>query len=182
MGSDGSLAIRGVASDAAQRQRALTMLRSQLPGITVDGMYIVLAQQVSDELYALLENAGLTKVRLLWQTDRLQASTDGLTPDQQARLREMIERFNPRFMNIVALPTVTPAEVAVARAAALAPPPVASTVPFRIQSVIGGPQPFLVLGDGTKLVPGGTYKRYRLASIEAGRIVFDQPHAVVMPR
>jgi len=181
MGADGSLAVTGVASDAAQRDRALTMLRSQLPDITVDGMRIVLAQQVSDALYAQLENAGMTQVKLMWQTDRLEASTDGLTPVQQARLREMIERFNPRFMNIVALPPMPPQAVAAAAAAA-APPPVATTVPFRIQSVIGGPQPFLVLGDGSKLVPGGTYKRYRLASIEAGRIVFDQPHAVVMPR
>jgi type III secretion protein D len=182
MDAEGNLAVRGVASDAAQRQRAINMLSSQLPGIKVDGMRIVLAQQVSDELYAMLENAGLTQVKLMWQTDRLEASTAGLTPAQQARLREMIDRFNPRFMNIVALPTVTPEEVAVAKAAAVAPPPVASTVPFRIQSVIGGPQPFLVLGDGTKLVPGGTYRRYRLASIEAGRIVFDQPHATVVPR
>jgi type III secretion protein D len=181
MGADGSLAVSGVASDAAQRERALTMLRSQWPDITIEGMRIVLAQQVSDALYAQLENAGMSQVKLMWQTDRLEASTDGLTPVQQARLREMIERFNPRFMNIVALPPMPPQTVA-AVAAAAAPPPVASTVPFRIQSVIGGPQPFLVLGDGSKLVPGGTYKRYRLASIEAGRIVFDQPHAVVMAR
>ena len=181
MGADGSLAVSGVASDAAQRERALNMLRSQLPDITVDGMRIVLAQQVSDALYAQLENAGMTQVKLMWQTDRLEASTDGLTPVQQARLREMIERFNPRFMNIVAVPPMPPQAVAAAAAAAAAPP-VATTVPFRIQSVIGGPQPFLVLGDGSKLVPGGTYRRYRLASIEAGRIVFDQPHAVVMPR
>ncbi len=180
MGADGSLAVSGVASDAAQRERALAMLRSQLPDITVDGMRIVLAQQVSDALYAQLENAGLIQVKLMWQTDRLEASTDGLTPVQQARLREMIERFNPRFMNIVALPPMPPQTVAAVAAAAS--PPVATTVPFRIQSVIGGPQPFLVLGDGSKLVPGGTYKRYRLASIEAGRIVFDQPHAVVMAR
>lgn len=179
-GPDGSLAIRGIASDAAQRQRALTMLRSQLPGITVDGQHIVLAQQVSDELYAMLETAGLAQVRLMWQTDRLEASTEGLTPLQQARMREMIERFNPRFLNIVALPPAPPEAVAVAKAAAAAP--VATTVPFRIQSVVGGPQPFLVLGDGSKLVPGGTYKRYRLASIDASRIVFDQPHAAVVSR
>lgn len=180
MSADGSLAVRGVASDAAQRQRALNMLSSQLPGIQVDGMRVVLAQQVSDELYGMLENAGLNQVKLMWQTDRLEATTTGLTPAQQARLREMIDRFNPRFMNIVSMPPVTPEAVAVAKAAAA--PPVATTVPFRIQSVIGGAQPFLVLGDGTKLVPGGTYKRYRLASIDADRIVFDQPHTAVVPR
>jgi type III secretion protein D len=180
MDANGSLAVRGVASDAAQRQRALNMLSSQLPGIQVDGMRVVLAQQVSDELYGMLENAGLTQVKLMWQTDRLEASTAGLTPAQQARLREMIDRFNPRFMNIVSMPPVAPEAIAVAKAAAVAP--VATTVPFRIQSVIGGPQPFLVLGDGTKLVPGGTYRRYRLASIESNRIVFDQPHAAVVPR
>jgi len=180
MGADGSLAVRGVASDAAQRQRALNMLSSQLPGVQVDGMRVVLAQQVSDELYGMLENAGLTQVKLMWQTDRLEASTTGLTPAQQLRLREMIDRFNPRFMNIVALPALPPEQIAQVKAAAA--PPVATTVPFRIQSVIGGPQPFLVLGDGTKLVPGGTYRRYRLASIESNRIVFDQPHAAVVPR
>lgn len=180
MSADGSLAVRGVASDAAQRQRALNMLSSQLPGVQVDGMRVVLAQQVSDELYGMLENAGLTQVKLMWQTDRLEASTTGLTPAQQLRLREMIDRFNPRFMNIVALPALPPEQIAQVKAAAA--PPVATTVPFRIQSVIGGPQPFLVLGDGTKLVPGGTYRRYRLASIESNRIVFDQPHAAVVPR
>ncbi len=173
----GNLHLRGIAADGAHRTRALDVLRDQLPGVGIDSSGVVLAHQVSDALYEALAQNDLQQVRLLWQTDRLEPTTDGLDPAAMQRLRKLVAGFNERYLDIIALPAqAEPAPVA------QAPVQVATTVPFRIRSVVGGPQPFLVLGDGTKLVPGGRVGRYRLSAIENNRIVFDQPHATVVAR
>lgn len=46
-------------------------------------------------------------------------------------------------------------------------------LPFVISSVVGGAMPYLVLGDGTRLMPGGEAHGYRLAAINAESLVFD---------
>ena len=86
----------------------------------------------------------------------------------------MIEEFNPTHLRVATLLPATPA--AAPRRA------VATTVPFAIRSVMGGAQPFVVLGDGTKLVPGGTYRQYRLVSIDNGKVTFDGPTYAVVSR
>ena len=42
--------------------------------------------------------------------------------------------------------------------------------------------PYVVLGDGAKLQPGGRRDGWRLVAVESDRLVFDGPRALVVLR
>lgn len=166
---DGRLNVVGIASSARERASALDALRAQLPGMTVLGNAIALTQQLSDTLSSQLVDAGLSGVTLAWKPDHLEIAAGALDDDQQARLQDVLNEFNQSHLGV-------------ARLAAASASPAADSVPFVIRSVVGGPQPFIVLEDGSKLLVGGVYRKYRLVSVENTRIIFEGPRAAIVTR
>jgi len=159
-GEDGQLVLKGIAGSQAEGNAALDALRSQAPGMTVAHVDIRLASDVSDAFATLLREAQMPEMSLDWQGDRLAAVPGRLGIQQRKKLLSLAEAFNAEHLGVVDV--VLPAVVEVA-----------DSVPFGIRSVVGGEQAYLVLSDGTKLLPGGLYRDYRLVSIETDRIVFD---------
>ncbi|WP_368930660.1 type III secretion system inner membrane ring subunit SctD [Achromobacter xylosoxidans] len=166
---DGRLIVAGIASSARERASALDALRAQLPGMTVLGNDIALTQQVSDTLSSRLVDAGLSGVTLTWKPDHLEIAAGALDDDQQARLQETLDDFNKSHLGVARL------NAASATAAA-------DSVPFVIRSVVGGAQPFVVLEDGSKLLVGGVYRKYRLVAVENTRIIFEGPRTAIVTR
>ena len=166
---DGRLNIAGIASSARERASALDALRAQLPGMTVLGNDIALTQQLSDTLSSQLVDAGLSGVMLAWKPDHLEIAPGALDDDQQTRLQELVDDFNKSYLGV--------AKLAAASAA-----PAADSVPFVIRSVVGGSQPFVVLEDGSKLLVGGVYRKYRLVAVENTRIIFEGPRTAIVTR
>lgn len=166
---DGRLIVAGIASSARERASALDALRAQLPGMTVLGNDIALAQQVSDTLSSRLVDAGLSGVTLTWKPDHLEIAAGALDDDQQARLQETLDDFNKSHLGV-------------ARLAAASATAAADSVPFVIRSVVGGAQPFVVLEDGSKLLVGGVYRKYRLVAVENTRIIFEGPRTAIVTR
>ena len=166
---DGQLELRGIASTPAERTAALDALQSQVPGMTVAVVDVRLASDVSDAFAALLRQAQIHEVSLDWQRDRLAAVSGKLGMQQRQEFLNLAEAFNADHLDVVhvILPAV---------------PDVADSVPFGIRSVVGGEQAYLVLSDGTKLLPGGVYRNYRLRAIEADRILFDGEQRASVPR
>lgn len=166
---DGRLIVAGIASSARERASALNALRAQLPGMTVLGNDIALTQQVSDTLSSRLVDAGLSGVTLTWKPDHLEIAAGALDDDQQARLLETLDDFNKSHLGV-------------ARLAAASATAAADSVPFVIRSVVGGAQPFVVLEDGSKLLVGGVYRKYRLVAVENTRIIFEGPRTAIVTR
>lgn len=166
---NGRMAVVGIASDARERARALDAIREQLPGLTVLGNGIELAQDVSDTLAKQLSSLGISGARLTWQPGHLEVQPPEMTVAQEAAFDKAMEAFNNKYWNVAHAGSVPEATVA-------------DSVPFKIRSVIGGPQPFIVLADGTKLLVGGTYKRYQLMAVEDTRLIFDGPRRAIVTR
>ncbi len=166
---DGRLNVAGIASSARERASALDALRAQLPGMTVLGNDIALTQQLSDTLSSQLVDAGLSGVTLAWKPDHLEIAPGALDDDQQTRLQELVDDFNKSHLGV-------------AKLAAASTAPAADSVPFVIRSVVGGPQPFVVLEDGSKLLVGGVYRKYRLVAVENTRIIFEGPRTAIVTR
>ncbi|WYX61161.1 EscD/YscD/HrpQ family type III secretion system periplasmic domain-containing protein [Achromobacter xylosoxidans] len=133
------------------------------------GNDIALAQQVSDTLSSRLVDAGLSGVTLTWKPDHLEIAAGALDDDQQARLQETLDDFNKSHLGV-------------ARLAAASATAAADSVPFVIRSVVGGAQPFVVLEDGSKLLVGGVYRKYRLVAVENTRIIFEGPRTAIVTR
>ncbi|QKQ49750.1 MULTISPECIES: type III secretion system inner membrane ring subunit SctD [Achromobacter] len=166
---DGRLNIAGIASSARERASALDALRAQLPGMTVLGNDIKLTQQLSDTFSSQLVDEGLSGVTLAWKADYLDIAPGALDDDQMQRLQALVAEFNKNHLDVARL----------AAASAAAP---ADSVPFTIRSVVGGAQPFIVLEDGSKLLVGGVYRKYRLVAVENTRIIFEGPRNAIVTR
>lgn len=166
---DGRMIIEGVAADEQERAAALEAVRAQLPGLVLMGNDIQLAPAVADALTQELARASLSGVALAWKSDRLEVTPGRLSDEQMDALEDMLARFNAHHFDIAAL--ATPGDR-----------PYADSVPFGIRSVVSGDAPFIVLDNGSKLLVGGTYKRYRLVAIEPTRLVFDGPHPAIVLR
>lgn len=165
----GRLNIVGVASSARERAAALDAVRAQLSGLTVIGNSIELAQQVSDKLAEKLKAQGLSGVTLTWQPGHLEVQPPSLDDAQETKLESVIDDFNKQYWGLAQVGNIPPTAVA-------------DSVPFVIRSVIGGPQPFIVLSDGTKLLIGGTYKKYTLTAVDSTQITFDGPRRAIVTR
>lgn len=168
---NGRLTVQGIAPDAKERGAAITALNTQLPGITILGNDIMLAPDVLDDLAGRITAAGIAGVGLTWKDNVLQASTSALTDDQVDALRTVVEQFNATHFGVAALGKPSVADM-----------PFADSVPFGIRLVVSGPQPFIVLDNGDKLLVGGTYMRYRLIAVEPTRLVFDGPRPAIVLR
>ena len=165
---DGRLNVAGVAANAIERATVMDALRAQLPGLTIIGNDIQLAPQVSDALAQQLSEAGLAGVTLDWKSDHLQVLAPELK-DEEERLVAVVENFNKAYWDVARLARTDPGKPA-------------DSVPFTIRSVIGGPQPFVVLEDGSKLLVGGAYRKYRLVAVEDTRIIFEGPRRAIITR
>ncbi|SAI70009.1 type III secretion protein [Bordetella ansorpii] len=168
---DGRMTILGIAASARERASALDAVRAQLPGMTVLGNDIALAPDVADALSARLAEAGLSGIALTWKTDRLEAGAGGLDDDQLSRLQAVVKSFNATHLDVVALAQPAAADRQFA-----------DSVPFGIRSVVGGPQPYVVLEDGSKLLVGGMHKQYRLTAVEPKRLIFEGPRPAIVLR
>ncbi|MBN3268873.1 EscD/YscD/HrpQ family type III secretion system inner membrane ring protein [Bordetella bronchiseptica] len=166
---NGHLAISGIASDAHERAAALHAVRMRLPGMTILDRDVRLAGEVSAQLAAQLADERLDGVKLSWHANRLDADPGELDAGRMARLRELVAAFNQRNYDVVRLPATA------ARATR-------NHAPFEIRSVVSGPQPYLMLADGSRLLVGGLRNQYRLTAIESGRLVFDGPEPVIVTR
>lgn len=165
---NGRLAVAGIAESSADRDAALAAVRAQLPGMTVIGNGIILADAVVESLSRELKRANLGGIALSWRSDRLNASAGSLDDEQRAKLAAILANFNARNFNIAMLDDEGKQY--------------ANTVPFGIRAVVSGPAPYIVLDTGDKLGVGGIYKRYRLTAIEDERLLFDGPRSAIVLR
>ena len=169
---NGRLRVTGVAPDNATRSAALRALTEQVPGMTILGGDIALQNEVEDTLRRALDAAGLSVASILWQSEGLVVDPSRLDALQQTRLQALVKDLNARYADVIIAtqaPTTTQAQPG-------------DSVPFRIRSVVGGLQPYVVLGDGSKLMAGGNYQGYLLVEISDKRLVFEGPHRVIIPR
>ena len=165
---DGRMSVTGIARDADSRSTAVEAVRRQLPGMAVMSNDIFMAPDVARTLSDELLSAGLTPVTLNWAGRQLQVRSDALDAEQIMTVQGVLERFNQTHFGVATLQSSVPAR--------------ANSVPFKIRSVVSGETPYLVLGDGTKLLLGGTYKHYRLSGIDEHQLTFDGPYPAIVLR
>lgn len=165
----------GLVAGASERGKVLASARARVPpGIeVVDGLRV--ASEHGGAVQDWLRTAGFPGAQALWDGEQMVIGLDVARPER-ARLETLLARsatplsgipFVLRTREIVRAPPL------VARVHASAAP-----LPFRIRSVVSGPIPYVVLGDGSKLQPGGRRAGWRLVAVEPDRLVFDGPRAL----
>jgi len=166
---NGHLEVDGITSSARERMSAMDALRARLPGLKILEGHILLASDVTHELTERLTRAGLSGVALNWQANRLEADAAALSGPRLARLQAVLEDFNAQYFDVATL-------------AHASSHPVSDSVPFRIRSVVSGPQPFIVLDGGAKILEGGNYMGFVLEKIEPDRVIFGGIRSAIIIR
>jgi type III secretion protein D len=167
---DGRFQVRAIAANADVRMAmmaALDKASSSSAVVVVQETDVLLASEIDEQFQNRLRHAGLPPLLLTWEARAFRVRTSGVSKDQARRLGSLIDGFNKDQMDVLHathLDRSTPG------------------LPFQVCSVIGGPQPWLLLEDGTKLLVGGTHCDYRLVAIEDTQIVFDAGGTVTIPR
>lgn len=186
LGADGQLQMQGLVTDSAAREHALQAVRALMPKslLVSDGLRMAATQGEALRLW--LEKAGFPGARAEWRDGRMRLSLP-LDPRERPRLENLLARSdNP----LADLPfTLQVQELAVSESSRAVGAPVqrlihvsAAPLPFKVRSVVGGGNPYVVIGDGTVLQVGGQRGGWRLESVEPDRLTFAGPRTLVLAR
>lgn len=180
---EGRVRAHGLVMAPAERDKVLALVRARVPpGIEiVDGLRV--ASQQGGAVQEWLRTAGFAGADARWDGEQMVIGLD-ISNQERARLESVLARPATPLAGIPFVLRTREVGRAVAQAPAPAPPVHASAapLPFRIRSVVGGAVPYVVLGDGSKLQPGGRRAGWRLVAVEPDRLVFDGPRPLVVLR
>lgn len=177
---EGRVRALGLVAGAGERDKVLAAVRARVP----PGMEVVDGLRVSSEqggaVQDWLRTAGFPGAQALWDGEQMVIGLD-ISRQERARLESVLARAATPLSGI-------PFVLRTREIVHTPPPPVArvhasaAPLPFRIRSVVSGPMPYVVLGDGSKLQPGGRRAGWRLVAVDPDRLVFDGPRALEVLR
>ncbi|CAM3768612.1 EscD/YscD/HrpQ family type III secretion system inner membrane ring protein [Bordetella sputigena] len=165
----GDLEIRGVAGSDGVRQEVYRRWRDDPSALVFPvPVTLSLAAELSESFNKAVAAAGLPAMTSIWEDKAFHIRPGTLDASQRKQLQAVLDALNGLYMGAVRV-DVDPAQAA-------------GSAPFRVQTVVGGKQPWVLLEDGTRIVIGGTHGAYRLTSVEDGSVVFDGPTPTVIAR
>lgn len=159
---EGRFRVEGRMGNAAERDKLLRTLASAFPLVRAWENAVVAAEEAGDRFVAELRSRGS------WHVSR--APGAGLL-DLQVRLSQRdVPQWEQALLSVAqANPTPFRATLEFVQAQASRE----SRPPFRVRSVVGGEMPYVLLEEGEKLAPGGVFQGWRLASVGAQQLVFE---------
>lgn len=178
----GRVQVNGVVLTADEQRNAMAYLRDRAPqGIElVDGLRVAASQ--GSALQNWLKQQGFPGVRANWNGSRMELAVNA-SVEQMPRLEALLIRNDtPLFGIPYALRVHQSAPPGSKDAAPAGVYADVAPLPFRIRSVIGGGEPYVVLSDGSKLLPGAQRSGWKLVSIQSDRMLFDGPRQLVVLR
>jgi type III secretion protein D len=179
----GRVRVNGLVMTAELRDDVLQRLRARVPtGVeVVDGLTMASAQ--GPKIIQWLKTAGFSEAQAQWRDGQMHMRVSLLAHERQ-RLEALLSRPSSPLAGI---PFVLQTQEVLKSAAVNATPAKLvhaskAPLPFRIRGVVGGANPYVVLGDGAKLQPGGRKQGWRLVAVEPDRLVFDGPRTLMIAR
>lgn len=150
------LAVHGIADGVSTVQEASARIGALYPDLDIDVADVVPVADISTRVQAELDAAGVQNVQPAWEDGYLMLDVADLPGVQQAQVRQLAQRLNAQLWQRVRV----------------AGPDAPQSLPFRIRSVVSGPQPYVVFPDGKRLTIGGIHHGLRLTAVNPDHIVF----------
>lgn len=182
----GKVKVKGLVSDVPARDKALQTLRAGVPSNLEmeDGLRVAASQ--GPVLQQWLRAAGFPGASAQWN-DGVMQLTLPLEPQERPRLENLLARRDVPLTDIPFTLNVQYRVPSESKTARTAPAPELihiskAPLPFRVTSVIGGVNPYVILADGGKLQPGGQRNGWRLDAVDTDRVTFSGPKTLVLAR
>lgn len=163
---DGRFAVDGLVADDSQRNQLQADLAAALGGEATFEWQVATLPEAAGALVEDLRQAGFPQVDGRWSESDAVAALDVALDEAQLRRWEQ------------ALVRVARRHEIPFRVTLRLRPTLARETPYAgpaIRSIVGGPQPYVVLADGRKLLPGGEAEGWRLVEVLARSIVLESP-------
>ena len=150
--------VGGARNDAVADAAALTAIR-RVPGLHQLESEVLLPEALLARLKDEITTAGLNR-RITFTRETPEVVLSGkLVGDELARWQALYQKFRADWGDALPL-----------QANVDGTPPV---LPFVVQAVVGGPSPYLVTEDGTRVIRGGRIAGRTLTAIQNGELVFE---------
>lgn len=161
---EGKFEISGKLATPEQREALLSTLKAGLPPVVQLTSTLSVPQERAQAMLAELEATGLAQIRSQWVEGRMDMAI------------ELMKADVPRWEQVLAL-SARKFDVPFTARVSLRPerqlPDVLAQLPFKVQAVVSGDTPYVVLGDGNKLLLQGQSQGWRLVSIDPDSVVFE---------
>jgi len=168
---NGHVVLAGTALDEQSVNDVADRLKKQIPELNVVVGEIVYLPIVVERLQKEIELRKIPDILVKWDGNQVRLSGT-VSPSSETVLQEVLREFDRRYHSAI------PFEANLTRELGR----YGTGLPFAIRSVVGGASPYIVLGDGTLLMPGGTYAGWRLKDVDATNLTFDAPQLLVVKR
>ncbi|MPM17307.1 hypothetical protein SDC9_63695 [bioreactor metagenome] len=183
----GRVTVLGLVMDEAERQQAMQSLRASMPGTLVIEDGLRMASSQGPAMQEWLRKGGFSGAKAEWKDGRMQLHL-ALAPQERPRLENLLARADGPMSEVLFTLHVQELAPEQARVLRVATAPAAhihvsaAPLPFRIRSVVGGANSYVMLSDGSRLQPGGARNGWRLESVEADTLTFSGPKKLVLAR
>jgi type III secretion protein D len=175
----GNVRLSGGVKDGSQKEEIIRTVKTQVPQIGDVEDYLMLPPQLVQMFRTQLRTTEFPDAEATWDGNRMLVTVK-LSGDDREAFERLLMEFTSKYGDVVPFVAQTPGDTR--NAPKLMSGGAPESLPFRVVSVIGGPMPFVVFDDGAKVMQGGLYKEYRLASISDKELVFEGPKRVVLRR
>ncbi|MGE0329455.1 MAG: type III secretion system inner membrane ring subunit SctD [Ramlibacter sp.] len=162
----GRFRLEGRIARTDERDKLLKAVADAFPQVTWDNA-LQTTEDTAAALLADLRNRG-------WQAAG--EWKDGALALQVTLQQRDVPQWEQTLVSLAATHTVPLRASLVFAPAAAAPAPAPRAdgrLPFQVRGVVGGDMPYVLLSEGDKLSQGGVWRGWRLASISASQVVFE---------
>jgi type III secretion protein D len=161
----GRFRVEGQVADESQRTQIATDLKDLLPQVTEFEFAMQARSELANAMLSELKRLGIGQLQGGWREGVLVIDArlpPGGVPQWERALLAAAERYEVPFRA-----TVVGGEATAGSSSALSP--------FTVRSVVSTPQPYVILSDGTKLVPGAQIAGWHLVEIDRQGVRFKGP-------
>ena len=181
----GRFRIQGILPENADRDAVLAALQTEFAGMAVFDSALQTLPDIAAKMVTELQNTGIASVQGQWQAGKLllQAQMPKANlPLWEASLPRIAARYALPFTATLswtakqpdlASQKTNPPVAGNTKADSSTDPRLQPGLPFALQSIVSGPTAYVVVADGEKLLPGGSYQGWRLMDITSQRALFE---------
>ncbi len=165
---NGVAVLNGTVISQSVKDDLTESLRSRVPGLRGTEAPLRMAEELPALLQERMTAAGLGKKLQVVERQPEFIVRGALSEDELPRWENLLMAFSQQFGRLLPI-----------RATIM---PIQSTVPVNVQTVIGGPMPFVITDTGERIGPGGSAGSHTLSSVGDKEVIFEGKQRIRIPR
>lgn len=171
----GRFRLSGKVANESERDELLQALTTAFPAVRAFESALLTPPMMAERLVQMLQDNEVTVLGQAWGDETFSVDVN-VAPTRLLLLKQTLTRVETEYGQWLKF------VVRIQGEGAEKPPLQTASLPFKIQGVVGGETPYIVLPGNEKVVPGGSVGKWRLVEVASDHLVFDGPQRLVVSR